>query len=289
VNKHWPCQKVLAGNFLRTGIRIFRRMPLPTILHEDDALIAFDKPSGLAVSSERRDRAPMSLLAEARARYGPELHNVHRLDTGASGVLLCAKTKAALDSLSGQFQSKSVDKRYLALVAVLPAERAMRLASPIREGLGGLPAEFTLDLALGEDEAQRGRMRVCNRRDGKASTTVFRVLESFGALAWLDCRPLTGRTHQIRVHLAAVGAPVLNDEAYGEPAARLLLSDLKRSYKGRDEERPLIDRLALHASELGVKHPLTGEPLRLAAPLPREFEIALRNLRRYAPAGFAKR
>ncbi len=132
-------------------------------------------------------------------------------------------------------------------------------------------------------------MCIGKRRDGKPSATAFRVLESFGRLAWLECRPLTGRTHQIRVHLAALGAPVLNDALYGDPAERLFLSDLKRSYKGREEERPLIGRLALHASELGVTHPLTRAPLRLAAPLPREFEIALRNLRRYAPAGLAKR
>ena len=264
-------------------------MTLPPIINEDDALVAFDKPSGLVVSSDRWDRAPVNLVGLARAKYGPDFANVHRLEAAASGVLLCAKTKPALDFLSGQFQSKTVDKRYLALVAVLPPERALKAAAPLRAGLGGLPAEFTIDLSLDEDETQSGRMRVCNRREGKASTTEFRVLESFGQMAWLECRPLSGRPHQIRVHLAAVGAPVLNDELYGDPSVRLLLSDLKRRYKGRDEERPLIGRLALHASELGVKHPVTREPLRLQAPLPREFEIALRNLRRYAAAGLAKR
>jgi len=264
-------------------------MPLPPILLEDDALLAFDKPSGLAVSSNRWERASGNLMAAVRATRGPEVANVHRLDAGASGVLLCAKTKPALDFLSGQFQSKTVDKRYLALVTVLPPERALRGAAPVRAGLGGLPAEFTLDLALEEDEEQRGRMRVGARRGGQASTTVFRVLESFGRMAWVDCRPLTGRTHQVRVHLAAVGAPVLNDALYGDPGEQLFLSDLKRRYKGQGEERPLIGRLALHASELGLVHPVSREALRIAAPLPREFEIALRNLRRYATAGFAKR
>jgi len=271
------------------GLQVFRPMPLPPILYEDDALIAFDKPSGLAVSSDRWDRAPVNLVGALRAQYGRDAANVHRLDADASGVLLCAKTKAALDVLSGQFQSKTVDKRYLALVAVLSPERAIKAARPLRDGLAGLPTEFSVDLPLGDDEAERGRMRVSTRRDGKPGTTAFRVLESFGPLAWLECRPLTGRPHQIRVHLAAVGAPVLNDALYGDPAVRLFLSDLKRRYKGRDEERPLIGRLALHASELGVTHPVSRAPLRLAAPLPREFEIALRNLRRYAPAGFAKR
>jgi len=264
-------------------------MPLPSILHEDDALIAFDKPSGLAVTSDRWEKAPVNLMGAVRAELGRDVANVHRLDAAASGVLLCAKTKAALDALSGQFQAKTVDKRYLALVVLLPPEQAMKVAAPMRAGLGGLPAEFTIDLPLDEDETRRGRMRVGNRRGGKPSTTVFRVLESFGRLAWLECRPLTGRTHQIRVHLAAVGAPVLNDALYGDPTVQLLLSDLKRRYKGRDEERPLIGRLALHASELGVIHPVSREPLRIGAPLPRDFEVALRNLRRYAAAGFAKR
>jgi 23S rRNA-/tRNA-specific pseudouridylate synthase len=87
------------------------------------------------------------------------------------------------------------------------------------------------------------------------------------------------------VHLAAAGAPVLNDRFYGDPEIRLLLSDLKRRYKGRAEEKPLIDRLALHASELELKHPTTREPATLRAPLPHEFEVALKYLRKFTPRG----
>ena len=103
-----------------------------------------------------------------------------------------------------------------------------------------------------------------------------------GRFAWLECRPLTGRAHQIRVHLAAAGAPVLNDVLYGHPEERLLLSNLKRRYKGRDEERPLIARLALHASELTVLHPETHQPLTIASPLPKEFTVALKYLEKFA-------
>jgi 23S rRNA-/tRNA-specific pseudouridylate synthase len=110
------------------------------------------------------------------------------------------------------------------------------------------------------------------------------VLERFGRFALLECRPLTGRTHQIRVHLAATGAPVLNDPFYGAPEIKLLLSEIKRRYKGRDEEKPLIARLALHASELTLKHPVTKEPVTLRAPLPHEFEVALKYLRKFAAA-----
>jgi 23S rRNA-/tRNA-specific pseudouridylate synthase len=145
-------------------------------------------------------------------------------------------------------------------------------------------------------------MRVFKGRGGKDSVTEFRTLERFrganrpvrrragdenrasapASLAFLECRPLTGRTHQLRVHLAAAGAPILNDPFYGDPDITLRLSDWKRGYKGKDEEKPLIGRLALHASELTFKHPAMREPVTLQAPLPREFEIALKYLRKFA-------
>jgi len=263
-------------------------MALPPILFEDETIIAFDKPSGLLVAPDRWDKQRENLMGLVHARLGRSVANVHRLDGDTSGVILCAKTKASLDFLSGQFQSKTVEKTYLAVVAVLPRDRAMKVVEPLRGGDGGLPAEFEVDLALGADEANPGRMRVFRRRGGKPSLTRFRVLEPFGRFAWLEARPLTGRTHQIRVHLAAVGAPVLNDSLYGDPEVKLLLSELKRRYKGRAEERPLIGRLALHASELSVMHPATREPVRICAPLPREFGVALKYLRRFSPPGIPR-
>jgi 23S rRNA-/tRNA-specific pseudouridylate synthase len=256
-------------------------MPLPPILHEDDVLIAFDKPSGLLVARDRWDKSRENLMDLVHDRLGAHVANVHRLDADTSGVLLCAKTKPALDALSGQFQAKTVAKLYHAMAVVLPPERAMKVVSPIRSEAGGLPEAFSVDLALGEDEDNPGRMRVFRKRGGKPSLTEFRLVESFGRWAWLECRPLTGRTHQIRVHLAAAGCPVLNDPVYGDPAEQLLLSDLKRRYKGRAEERPLIDRMALHASELSVLHPSTREPVVIRAPLPNEFEVALKYLRKF--------
>jgi 23S rRNA-/tRNA-specific pseudouridylate synthase len=256
-------------------------MPLPPILYEDDTLIAFAKPSGVAVAPGRGKPTP--LMAEVQARWGKQAANVHRLDAETSGVLICAKTKPALDSLSGLFQAKRVAANYLALAVVLAPERVADPTQLRRGPDGGLPAEFSIDLALAPDEARPGFSRVAKRREaeGKPSQTEVRVLESFGRFAWLECRPLTGRLHQVRVHLAAIGAPVLNDGVYGDPEARLLLSDLKRGYKGREEERPLLSRLALHAGELTLPHPVTGQALNLAAPLPPEFAIALKYLRKF--------
>lgn len=242
---------------------IWGPMPLPPIIHEDEALLAFDKPSGLLVAPDRWDKARLNLMALVHARFGHGVANVHRLDADTSGVLLCTKTKAALDFLSGQFQAKTAEKTYHALVVGTAARDA-----------------FTMELALRPDEGRPGLIRAV-KKGGKPSATDFRVLERYRGLAWLECRPRTSRTHQIRVHLAAAGLPILNDSFYGGDT-RLLLSALKRGYKGRARERPLISRLALHASELTVVHPLTHARLTLRAPLPNEFAVALKYLRRFA-------
>jgi 23S rRNA pseudouridine1911/1915/1917 synthase len=258
-----------------------REPPLnfPDILIEDDFLVAFDKPGGLPVVPERRGNAQPSLMGVVRARYGQSIAAVHRLDAEASGIVLCAKTKPALDFLSGQFQSKTVRSTFCAMVVLLPAA-AVPVAA-VRDASGSLPPEFTVDLATGDDEVDPSRQRVFKKRGGKPSVTEFRVLESFGRFAWLECRPLTGRLHQVRVHLAAIGSPVLNDPLYGDHGSKLLLSGLKRHYKGRDEEKPLISRMALHAGGLGFIHPEGRGPVEVEAPLPPEFGIALKYLRKF--------
>jgi RluA family pseudouridine synthase len=256
-------------------------MGLPPIIFEDDNLIAFDKPSGLLVAPDRWDKKRENLMDMVHERMGKQVANVHRLDADTSGILLCAKTKPALDYLSGQFQAKAVSKRYLALCVLLSPERAMKVIAPVRDPDGRLPAEFEIDLSLGEDESQPGRMRIFKRNGGKASLTRFRVMEQHRGFAWVECLPLTGRTHQIRVHLAAAGAPILNDVFYGDPEAVLKLSALKRGYKGRSEEKPLIQRLALHAAGLTLTHPISRESLTITCEVPNEFEVALKYLRKF--------
>ena len=239
-------------------------MPLPPIIYEDAALLAFDKPSGLPVAPDRWHRAEENLMALVRVKFGPAVANVHRLDAETSGLVLCTKTKAALDFVSGQFQSKTAVKLHHALVA----------GSPPEDG-------FTVDLPIEDDPALLGRMRV-NKKTGKPAVTEFQVLERFGRWTLLECRPLTGRRHQIRVHLRSVEFPILNDPLYGD-GSTLLLSALKRGYKGRADEKPLLARLALHAGGLTLRHPLTREPITLTAPWPNDFEVALKYLRKFAP------
>ena len=243
-------------------------MPLPPVLFEDEALVAFDKPASLRLAPDAKDRARENLQDLARARFGPEATMVHRIDADTSGVVLYAKTKPALDFLSGQFQAKTVGKTWQALTVGVPVAE-----------------EFTMDLVIKEDEGRPGVMCVV-KKHGQASLTEFTVREKFprpaghAGFALVECRPVTSRPHQVRLHLAEAGTPVLNDAVYGD-ATPLLLSDLKRGYKGQADERPLLTRLALHAGGLAFAHPVTRERLTLAAPLPKDFEVALKYLRKF--------
>ncbi len=245
-------------------------MPLPPVLFEDDALVAFDKPAGLLLAPDRRDKARENLADLVRAKMGAGVATVHRIDAEGSGVVLCAKTKPALDFLSGQFQSKTVGKTGHALTVGVPVMDT-----------------YTVDFVLKEDEAQPGRMCVV-KKHGHASVTGFTVLEKYpqpagrASFALVECRPVTGRTHQVRVHLAASGTPILGDPLYGDET-QLMLSDLKRGYKGRADEHPLITRLALHAGGLTFTHPFTREKMTVTAPLPNDFAVALKYLRKFGP------
>ena len=304
-----PCRNRAVTSALRTGLGTvrgasLRALPahphsLPPVLADTGTFIAFDKPSGLAVSPDRGERPAFTLMDLVQERMGPGVANVHRIDTGASGVVLCARTKPALDFLSGQFQSKTAGKVYLAFVVVRrpdpPDEKALAAARRgpgpafhppkvpdwVRDPAGALPAVFTLEHPIEPDEEAPGRMRLQRKRGGKPCVTRVKVVESFGAFALVEARAETGRNHQVRLHLAIAGAPVLADPLYGVPETQLLLSGLKRRYKGRDEEKPLIDRLALHASRLEFNDPETRLPAVVEAPLPRDFEVALKYLRKF--------
>ena len=245
------------------------------VLFEDAQLLAVSKPARLLTSPDRYDpNRPnlMRLLLDgvaagkpwARERGLTYLANAHRLDFETTGILLLAKDRPSLVTLANHFGSEIPRKRYLALVRGTPEAD-----------------EFTVDQPLAQDRFEIGKMRVS--RTGKKSVTDFRVLEKFTGCTLLECRPRTGRTHQIRVHLQYAGHPIYGDMVYdGE---WLLLSVIKRGdyrLKPGREERPLIGSLALHAAKLDLPHPATGAPVHIEAPTPREFNVALKYLRRYA-------
>jgi len=225
------------------------------VLHLDAQLLAVDKPAGRIVIPGRV-AGERSLREELEALHG-RLWVVHRLDRGTTGVLLFARTAEAHRALNLAFDRGEPRKRYLALVRGVPPG-SIRLDAPIAPG-------------------RRGRMRVAARDDprGKPAATVVRRLEAFpardwtgGPLALVEALPETGRTHQIRVHLAQAGFPLAVDPDYGEAGS---LAD--------SGGRPLLARTPLHAARLEVEHPAGGGALVLEAPLPADLAAALDALR----------
>ena len=245
------------------------------VLFEDDHLLALDKPAGLLSSPDRYDPQRPNLMKLlhaaiaagkpwARERHLTYLMNAHRLDFETSGVMLLAKNKPALVALANLFGSEKPLKKYVALVRGTPAED-----------------KFDVDAKLAPHPLKIGLMRV-DPKNGKKSRTRFEVLEKFSDYTLLQCEPLTGRTHQIRVHLRYAGFPVVADELYG--GKKLWLSRLKRDYrlKPGHEERPLLSRVALHAETLTLPHPITGRMVTVIAPWPKDLKVAVKYLRQFA-------
>ena len=245
------------------------------ILFEDDTLLAVDKPPGLLTSPDRYDPDRPNLMkllhrdidrgaAWARERGITYLANAHRLDFETSGILLLARNKSALVTLANDFGSEKPLKRYLAVVQGSPAEE-----------------DFETNARLAPHPVKVGIIRVDPKR-GKKSATHFKVLERFGGFTFLECRPLTGRTHQIRVHLQHLGLPLVGDKIYG--GQPLYLSQIKRGYRQKKSrpEQPLLGRVALHATALAIRHPITGETIEVESELPHDFAVALKYLRKFA-------
>ena len=242
---------------------------LPPVLFEDECLIAFDKPSGLLTVSDRWDKARSDLIGLIHQHYAPGIYNAHRLDAETSGVLLCAKTKVALTALERQFKTSRAKVHYLALV------------------LGTLPEpDMVIRRELESDRDQPGRMRLAAAyRRGKCQTRTH-AIEVFRAHSLLEAWPIGDKTHQVRVHLAHAGCPVVADAFYGN-ARGLYLSEIKSDYKFKphEPERPLFGRVALHAASLSFAHPVTHNELTITAPWPKDFTIAIKYLKRFAPTG----
>ncbi len=246
------------------------------VLFEDAHLLAIEKPALLLTSPDRYDpERPnlMKLLHRDIARgssWGREhqityLANAHRLDFETSGILLLAKSKPIPVALANLFGSEKVKKSYIALVQGSPDEN-----------------EFEVDAKLAPHPVKVHLMRVDPKR-GKKSVTRFKVRECFSRHTLVQCFPQTGRTHQIRVHLAYRRLPIVGDSLYG--GSPLLLSSLKRSFrlKANKVENPLIGRVALHAEGLEFTHPATNELVSIESAFPHDIAVGLKYLRRYAP------
>ena len=225
-----------------------------TVLYEDDDVLVVDKPVGMVVHPGAGH--PTGTLAAAVLAHAPGTAGVggplrpgivHRLDKDTSGLLVMAKTARAYDSLTAQLAARTVTRRYRAVVHG-------RVKA----------ADGVVDAPIGRHPRDRVRMAVVPR--GKRAVTRYRVLERFSHFSDLDVRLETGRTHQIRVHMASLGHPVAGDPLYGGRAAR---APLPASLEG----------LALHAAELAFVHPVTESRLQFASPLPPRIERLLSQLR----------
>lgn len=235
------------------------------VIYEDEAIIVIAKPSGMIVHPGHGQ--PDGSLISALLGRGTTLASigaperpgiVHRLDQGTSGVIVVAKTDDSQRALAAAFAERRVAKRYLALVWGRPAEH-----------------EGTIDRAIGRSRSHPIKMAVNGLR-GAARDAIshYRVLEEMPGFAWVEVRPESGRTHQIRVHLHSIGHPIVGDELYGGPAWKGLQDPLRRrAVRG-------LDRLALHAAGLAFDHPSTGKRMRFRAPVTAELESILEALRR---------
>jgi tRNA pseudouridine32 synthase/23S rRNA pseudouridine746 synthase/23S rRNA pseudouridine955/2504/2580 synthase len=224
------------------------------VLWSAEGLVAVDKPAGVPVIPGRSEAGGPPLRERLEAQLGRRLWVVHRLDRDTSGVLLFALDARAHRAASLAFEQGRGDKRYLALV------------SP------PLPGALRVEAAL--VPARRSRMRVAVAGEqGKDAVTELVPLETFGDVALVEARPLTGRTHQIRVHLRHAGAPLLVDPQYGRP------EPVTERRLGRASDVVVLDRTPLHASRLVLPGGEGLPPVDVSAPLPEDMARALALLR----------
>ncbi len=234
-----------------------RSLEALSILHRDEHVLAVDKPPMLLVQAGERpdeptlDRLVLDLVGEGEAlTFRPSL--AHRLDRGTSGVVLLGLSAPGLRGLTAAFRERRVTKRYLALVHGRPKESAFRVDLPLQRT---------------DTEDRRGaRVRVSHGPDAQSASTEMRVVATSpdGQLTLIEARPMTGRTHQIRVHLRASGLPIVGDPAYGDP-------ERVRQIRGSAG----LWRTFLHAWRIELVHPVSGEPLVVESPLPSDLRRTL--------------
>ena len=233
----------------------------PSVIYHDDDLLVADKPNGLTVIPERFNTTKPCLQSILEEKYG-KLWVVHRIDRETTGLVCFARNEDAHRNLSKQFEARGVRKIYKVIVSGRLEGQEGEIDSPILERAN-----------------KPGTMMIHPK--GKEALTLFSVEEQFRSCALLNVEIKTGRTHQIRLHFASAGHPLLVDSIYGQHEA-FYLSSIKKKYKQSDpEEKPIISRLTLHAYELELDHPATGERMKFMAPLPHDMEALLKVLRKY--------
>ena len=235
----------------------------PEILHVDADIIIVSKPSGMLSIPDRFNNNFPNVRKFLLDNY-EEVFTVHRLDRDTSGIILFARNAESHRELSLQFEHHQVDKKYNAIVRGIMDKESMEI-----------------DIPLIPDSVKKGLMKPSAR--GKESFTHVEVIERFRMATFVECTPKTGRMHQIRVHLSAVGHPLLVDADYGG-ISEFKLSTIKRKYKlsKNTEEKPILSRVPLHASSLTFKHPASNETVSFSCEMPKDMLATLQLLRKYA-------
>ncbi|MDH5207222.1 MAG: RluA family pseudouridine synthase [Burkholderiaceae bacterium] len=226
---------------------------MPPILYEDEHLIVVDKPAGLAAHGGSGIAHGLIERVRAARPNQPFLELAHRLDRDTSGLLLLAKTRRALVGLHEQLRDGKVDKRYRVLVKGDWVNDRQHVR-----------------LALTKYLTREGERRVNVDPEGAESHTVFTLIKRYGRFSLLEAELRTGRTHQIRVHLAHLGFPIVGDDKYGD-------FELNKAV-ARADARPRLARMFLHAGSVRLSHPVSGQPLAFEAPLPPECLSFLKAL-----------
>ena len=258
-----PKQRLKGGESLSLD-RALIASPLPntalpeaiplTLLYEDEQLLVINKPAGLIVHPGAGN--PQHTLVNALLFYHPQLQHlpraglIHRLDKDTTGALLIAKTQTAYTALSTQMRARQIQRQYVALVQ------------------GHLPLPYTLTTHFGRDP--RNRLKMAVTAQGREAITHYQALRCFQHFTLLHVTLLTGRTHQIRVHLTYIKHPIVGDPLYGKPLplGRLDSPELRSTLLS-------FSRQALHAETLSFMHPITHTPLTLQAPLPEDLKALL--------------
>lgn len=233
------------------------------ILWEDDQLLLLNKSAGVLSIPDRFSPEKPNLYQLLNDQYG-KVFIVHRLDKDTSGLICFAKTEEAHKLLSRQFEQRTTEKIYLALCDGIPLKK-----------------EGDIELGIAPHPTINGKMITSNK--GKAAHSAYQVIEGFKSFSLLQVQIYSGRTHQVRVHLQAIGHPLAVDPVYNQREG-LFLSEFKRKayHIGREkEERPLLARTSLHAWKLSLQHPKTEEILQFEAPLPKDIRASLNQLRKW--------
>jgi 23S rRNA pseudouridine955/2504/2580 synthase len=245
--------------FTIQAIQQLQKMPFKKlVLFEDEDYVVVNKPAFVSTLDDRH--FDLNIMALAK-EYTEDAQVCHRLDKETSGVLVIAKNPEAYRSLSIQFEKRKVNKTYHAVCDGIHNFQQMKIADPLYV-------------------SSKGVVKV-DRQRGKEAVTIVNTLKAYRRHTLVSCEPVTGRMHQIRVHLASQGASISGDEQYG--GKPFYLSAIKRNYnlKKDTEELPLIKRVALHARAIGFEL-LNGQPVRVEAPYPKDFAVVLKQLEKNA-------